>query len=208
MTLRNKKLLFLILPLCTTLSLEAKDPFDDPFGDNIFNEMMEMQKEMDQMFQRMHNNMQQRSPGKVSPMHGVKIGQQGQFVDKGEHYAFETTIPESKENQIDVSTQDGVMSITAKVVQTTETNTTHGYSSSSSMRMYQQHTPIPRDANQSTLNMGYENARLVITVKKNEGHKIQKIVPLLKEKKSEEIKLKENNTTIKKIKLDDSTSMI
>jgi len=143
----NKKLSLLVFPLVATLSLQATDPFNDPFfqdpfGDDIFKEMMQMQQNMDKMFNRMHQRMQQRISRQIAPIGTYKIQQPSHFVDKGDHYEFVTTIPESKENQIDINTQNGVMSITAKIIQKHETKTANGYSSSSSMQMYQQSMPL------------------------------------------------------------------
>jgi HSP20 family molecular chaperone IbpA len=208
----NKKLSLLVLPLVATLSLQANDPFNDPFfqdpfGDDIFKEMMQMQQNMDKMFNRMHQRMQQRTSRQIAPMGTYKIQQQSQFVDKGDHYEFVTTIPESKENQIDINTQNGVMSITAKIIQKHETKTANGYSSSSSMQMYQQSMPLPQDADEATINMGYVDGKLVVSVKKKKGVSSAKsIVPKIEVKK-EENKTKETNTTIKKMKVGDESSV-
>jgi HSP20 family molecular chaperone IbpA len=208
----NKKLSLLVLPLVATLSLQANDPFNDPFfqdpfGDDIFKEMMQMQQNMDKMFNRMHQRMQQRTSRQIAPMGTYKIQQQSQFVDKGDHYEFVTTIPESKENQIDINTQNGVMSITAKIIQKHETKTANGYSSSSSMQMYQQSMPLPKDADEATINMGYVDGMLVVSVKKKKGVSSAKsIVPKIEVKK-EENKTKETNTTIKKMKVGDESSV-
>lgn len=204
----KKKLSILALPLLTTLTVQANDPFlKDPFGDNIFKEMMQMQKSMDEMFQRMHNRMEQRNNSQISPLGTYKIQQQNTFVDKGDYYAFESAIPESKENQIDINTKDGVMAITAKIIQKQENKTSSGYSTSSSMRMYQQSMPLPTDADESTINMAYVNGKLVVTVKKKQGKNVEKVIPVKIEVQKDENKTNENNTSVHKIKLDDRTSM-
>jgi len=204
----NKKLSLLVLHFVATLSLQANDPFmQDPFGDDIFEEMMQMHQNMDTMFQRMHNRMQQRSSKQIAPIGTYKIQQPSQFVDKGEHYEFITTIPESKENQIDINTQNGVMSITAKIIQKHETKTANGYSSSSSMQMYQQSMPLPEDADEATINMAYIDGKLVVSVKKKKGANSAKIVAPKTEVRKEEKKNKESNTTIKKMKVGDESSV-
>ncbi len=172
----NKKLSLLVLPLMATLSLQANDPFmQDPFGDDIFKEMMQMQQNMDKMFNRMHQRIQQRTSNQIAPLGTYKIQQPSQFVDKNDHYEFVTTIPESKENQIDIHTQNGVMAITAKIIQKHENKTANGYSSSSSMRMYQQSVPLPSDADESSINMTYKNGSLVVTVKKKKDVNVQNV---------------------------------
>ena len=209
----NKKLSLLVLPLLTTLSLQANDPFfQDPFGDDIFKEMMQMQQNMDKMFERMHQRIQQRSTNQIAPMGTYKIQQPSQFVDKRDHYEFVTTIPESKENQIDIHTENGVMAITAKIIQKQEHKTANSYSSSSSMRMYQQSVPLPNDADESSINMGYVDGKLVVSVNKKKGANVIKNAPVKMEKKTEtnvktiEQKKDENNTK-KKLKVSDDSSM-
>ncbi|HFD14209.1 MAG TPA: Hsp20/alpha crystallin family protein [Epsilonproteobacteria bacterium] len=204
----NKKLSLLVLPLMATLSLQANDPFmQDPFGDDIFKEMMQMQQNMDKMFERMHSRIQQRTSNQITPMGTYKIQQPSQFVDKNDHYEFVTTIPESKENQINIHTQNGVMAITAKIIQKQEQKTANGYSSSSSMRMYQQSVPLPSDADESSINMTYKNGSLVVTVQKKKGVNVQNIMtPKVDKDKSKTLK-KENNTSKKTIKVSDDASL-
>ena len=212
----NNKLSLLVLPLLTTLSLQANDPFmQDPFGDDIFKEMMQMQQNMDKMFNRMHQRIQQRTSNQIAPLGTYKIQQPSQFVDKNDHYAFVTTIPESKENHIDIHTENGVMAITAKIIQKQEHKTANGYSSSSSMRMYQQSVPLPNDADESTINMGYVDGKLVISVNKKKGANIVKAVQTQPsstkqtEQKKVQTPAKTNdaNSSQKKIKVSDDSSM-
>ncbi len=217
----NKKLSLLVLPLVATLSLQANDPmndpfFNDPFGDDIFKEMMQMQQNMDKMFNRMHQRIQQRTTSQIAPLGTYKIQQQSQFVDKGDHYEFISSIPESKENQIDINTQNGVMSISAKIIEKHESKTANGYSSSSSMRMYQQSMPLPQDADEATINMGYVDGKLVVSVNKSKGANNAKIVAPKTEVKKIEMKKeeqksketsKETNTTLKKMKVGDESSV-
>ncbi len=217
--LRNKKLSLLVLPLVATLSLQANDPtndpfFNDPFGDDIFKEMMQMQQNMDKMFNRMHTRIQQRSANVVSPLGTYKIAKQEQFVEKGDHYEYVTNIPENKENQIDINTKDGVMSITAKIIEKHENKTANAYSSSSSMRMYQQSIPLPQDANEGSMNAAYKDKKLVISVKKSKKsaqvvpniniHTSKGTTPAIKNKKSDANET--NKTTASKVKAIDINS--
>ncbi len=170
----KKKLSLLLLPLAATLSLQAANPlddpfFNDPFGDDIFKEMLQMQKEMDKMFERMHQRMNQRSSGLVSPLGTYKMAVQNQLEDKGDHYELKTNIPESKENHIDIKTDNGMMSITAKVVQEKEEKSQYGISQSRSVRMYQQSTSLPLDADESAIKASYKNGKLVVTIGKKQG---------------------------------------
>ena len=170
----KKKLLLLTLPVVTMLSLHASDPFNDPFfndpfGDDIFKEMMQMQKNMDKMFERMQQRMNQRSSGLVSPLGTYKMAVQNQLVDKGDHYELVTNIPESKENHIDINTANGIMNITAKIVQEKEEKNQYGVSQSRSVRMYQQSTSLPSDADESAISTSYKNGKLVVRVGKKHG---------------------------------------
>ena len=210
----NKKLSLLVLPFVATLSLQANDPFiQDPFGDDIFKEIFQMQQNMDKIFKHMHSRIQQRTANQIAPLGTYKIQQPSQFADKSDHYEFMTTIPESKENQIDIHTENAVMVITAKIIEKQENRTSNSYSSSSSTRTYRQSVPLPSDADEATINMGYVDEKLVITVKKKKGTEMMTNLPKKPEKKTQtkekEIKSKkdENTTTEQKIKVSDHSSI-
>ena len=208
----NKKLSLLLLPFVATFSLHANDPFNDPFfkdpfGDDIFKEMMQMQRDMDKMFERMHNRMQQRNTRQITPMGTYRIDIQNQFEDKGDHYEFVSNIPESKENQIDIHAQNGVVSITAKIIQKQENKSANTYSTSSTMQMYQQRMPLPSDADEQSVNMMYKDGKLVVTVQKKKGT----AVPVTSNKidgNNGVKKMQENNASIKKIKVPENSSTI
>ncbi|WP_295421805.1 Hsp20/alpha crystallin family protein [Sulfurovum sp.] len=207
----TKKLSLLMLPLVATFSLHASDPFNDPFfndpfGDDIFKEMMQMQQNMDKMFERMNKRIQQRSSGLVSPLGTYKMAAQNQLADKGDHYELVTNIPQSKENHIDIKTENGVMSITAKIVQEQENKTANSVSQSRSVRMYQQSMTLPNNADEGAITTAYKNGKLVVSIAKKKGVK-QLVAPKAEPKKVEEKKSqeknekKEDNTTIKKMTL-------
>jgi len=165
----SKKLSLFVLPLVATLSLQAQNPFNDPFfndpfGDDIFKEMIQTQKKMDEMFSRMQHRRQQRSSGLVSPLGTYKMTVQNQFADKGDHYELLTNIPESKENHIDVNTDNGMLSVSAKIIKEKENKSNNTVSTSRSVRMYQQSTSLPNDADENSIKAGYKNGKLVITV--------------------------------------------
>jgi len=167
----RKKLSLFVLPLIATMSLQAQnsfnDPFfNDPFGDDIFKEMLHMQKNMDQMFSHMQHRIQQRSSGLVSPLGTYKMAVQNQFVDKGDHYELMTNIPESKENHININTNNGVLSLSAKIVKEKENKNNNRVGTSRSVRMYQQSTPLPNNADENNIKVGYKNGKLVITISK------------------------------------------
>jgi len=184
----RKKLALFILSVVTTLSLQAGDPFfNDPFGDNIFQEMMQMQRDMDRMFERMNQRMQQRSTALISPIGTYRVTQQSQFVDKGDHYSFQTDIPESKENTVNISVDHHTLNIQAKVVKTEETNQNGIQSYQSYMSMYQRSLPLPQDADESSMKSAYENGYLTITFQKLKNKKISPMTPPSKKPKLMEI---------------------
>ena len=168
----RKNISLLLLSLATTVSLHASDPFmSDPFGDDIFSEMMQMQKEMDRMFERMHQRMQQRSQALISPIGTYKVATQSQFVDRGDHYEFRTDIPESKENTINVSVSNHVLTVDAKVVKKEETKRAGVVSYQSYMSMYQRSLPLPVDADESSMENEYKGGYLTISFKKKAAPK-------------------------------------
>ena len=103
------------------------------------------------------------------------------------------------ENQIDINAKDGVMSITAKIIEKQENKTANSYSSSSSMRMYQQSIPLPADADAGSISAEYKDGKLVISIKKLKNIKPQSniringtsVTPL----KTQEQKTTEQNST-------------
>jgi HSP20 family molecular chaperone IbpA len=170
----SKKLSLLALPIVAAVSLQAQSPFNDPFfqdpfGDDIFKEMMQMQRQMDEMFQRMQQRINQRSVRLVHPSMGMyKLSAQSDFVDKGDHYEMVTNIPESKENHIDIRTQNGMISISAKIVHEEQQKTNGMISTSKSIQSFQQSTSLPSDADEGKIKSEFRNGRLVITIGKKQ----------------------------------------
>ncbi len=215
----NKKLSLLLLPFVAVASLQANDPFNDPFfndpfGDDIFKEMMQMQHDMDRMFERMHQRIQKRSSGLVSPLGTYKMAVNNQFVDKGDHYELLTNIPESKENHIDINTANGLMSITAKIVQEQKSKTNNMISQSRSVRMYQQSMTLPQDADENSIKTEYKNGKLIVTISKEKIAKAKLMIPKTDIKKSEKkqiknkVKSKDETNSTKKITINsDNPSM-
>jgi len=198
-----KRLSLFVLPFVATLSLQANDPFNDPFfqdpfGDDMFKEMKQMQKNMDKMFNRMQNGMQnslqQRASTLINPTSTHKVALQSLFVDKGTHYEYITSILENKENQIEISAKGGIMTMSAKVIEKQENKSASSYSSSSSMRMYQQSIPLPKDADEGSVKASYINGKLVISLDKNKVSNI--IVPNIK---TNEQKVKKDTKKVKEL---------
>jgi len=174
----------LALPLVAAVSLHAQDPFNDPFfndpfGDDIFKEMMQMQRQMDEMFKRMEQRMNQRSARLVHPSMGMyKLAAQSDFTDKGDHYEMVTNIPESKENHIDIRTQNGMITISAKIVHEEQQKTNGMVSTSKSIQSFQQSTSLPADADEGNIKSEFKNGRLVISIgKKQTNSTVKQVVP-------------------------------
>lgn len=180
----RKKLSLLALPLVAAVSLQAQNPFNDPFfndpfGDDIFKEMMQMQHQMDEMFQRMQQRINQRSARLVHPSMGMyKLATQSDFVDKGDHYELVTNIPESKENHIDIRTQNGMLTISAKIVHEEQQKTNGMISTSKSIQSFQQSTSLPADADEGNIQSEFKNGRLVISIgKKQKNSAVKQTMP-------------------------------
>ena len=166
-----KKSALLILPFIATLSLNASslnnDPFfNDPFGDDIFKEMMQMQKQMDKMFEQMHQKIQQKVSGIITPTSTLRMAQKSQFVDKNDRYELVTNIPQSDENNININTKDGMLTINAKIVKVEKQNNKNQVSTFKSVQMYQETLSLPSDANTNKITTEYKDNRVVIYIPK------------------------------------------
>ena len=98
-----------------------------------------------------------------------KLSAQSEFVDKGDHYEMVTNIPESKENHIDIRTQNGMISISAKIVHEEEQKTNGMISTSKSIQSFQQSTSLPSDADEGNIKSEFKNGRLIIVIPKKQG---------------------------------------
>jgi HSP20 family molecular chaperone IbpA len=143
------------------------DPFfQDPFGDEIFKEMMEMQRQMDALFNRMQMRIHQRQQHMSMPMSAYAYGVGSGFVDKGDHYELYTHIPQSKDNEINIKTGNGMISITAKIVHEEKQNNNGYVSTSRSEQMMSQALTLPADADENKIDTAFENGMLVIKIGK------------------------------------------
>ncbi len=163
-----KKISTVALSLMASLSLYASDPFggmvvSDPFGDSIFQEMLQMQ-------QRMHQSFEQMRQGNQLPLGHYTLSHASHFNDKGDHYELLTSIPKNPDNQIDITTHHGILSIHAKVIQKQEQKSGQSYQKSTAMQMYHQRMALPLDADTTKLKADYKEGKLLITLGKKRSH--------------------------------------
>ena len=203
----SKKISLFILPLIAMSSLQANDPFfNDPFGDDIFKEMYQMQKDMDKIFERMHQRMEQRTQlwnnqtrQSLTPKNSMI--RQSALVDKGTYYEYNTLIPESQNNQIDISIEDGILHLKATVDTLKKSNQSYMKMQQHSVSMMQRSETLPNDADPSSLKSEYKNGVFVLTLQKKKSiqHRVvkekEKQAPATVEEIRKEQEKKETNTT-------------
>lgn len=176
-----------MLPLIAMSALQANDPvIDDPFGDEIFKEMYQMQKELDKIFERMHQRMEERSklgnyPTRKNLILNDRALNQSALVDKGTHYEYNTLIPENKNNQIDISIENGILHFKAKVDTVRKTKQSNMNIQQQYVSVVQRTETLPQDADPSSLKSEYQNGVLVLTLQK----KKRLMHPMVKEKEKE-----------------------
>lgn len=203
----SKKISLFILPLIAMSSLQANDPFfNDPFGDDIFKEMYQMQKDMDKIFERMHQRMEQRTQlwnnqTRQSLIPKNSMIRQSALVDKGKYYEYNTLIPESQNNQIDISIEDGILHLKATVDTLKKSNQSNMKMQQHSVSMMQRSETLPNDAEPSSLKSEYKNGVFVLTLQKKKSiqHRVvkekEKQAPATVEEIRKEQEKKETNTT-------------
>ena len=196
-----------ILPLIAMSSLQANDPFfNDPFGDDIFKEMYQMQKEMDKIFERMQERMDQRTklwnyPTRQNLISNNSMRRQSVLVDKGTYYEYNTQIPESQNNQMDIAIEDGMLHLKATVDTLKKSNQSNMNMQQHYVSMIQRSETLPNDADPSSLKSEYKNGVFVLTLQKKKSiqHPVvkekEKEAPATVEEMPKEEKQKETNGT-------------
>lgn len=181
----KNKISFLLLPILGAMTLQASDPFfDDPFGDDLFKEMYEMQKEMDRVFERMHQRMEKRSQQLSQPnmqfhIPSMNPSNKSIFIDKGTHYLYNTGVEANKENEINLSVKDGILTFRAKVTHSSKTQQQGIESQQSYTSVMQRSQSLPTDADAHSVKMDEEKGMIVVTIEKKKS--VQKPAPASKE---------------------------
>lgn len=183
----KNKMTLLLLPILSGVTLQANDPFfDDPYGDDLFKEMYEMQKEMDKVFERMHQRMQMRSQQLSQPnmqfhIPSLNPSNESIFIDKGIHYLYNTGVEANKENEINLSVKDGILTFRAKVTHSSQTRQQGMAAQQSYTSVIQRSQTLPEDADAQSVKMEEEKGMIVVTVQKKKS--IQKPTPKTVEEK-------------------------
>lgn len=170
-----------------------------------------MQKEMDKVFERMHERMNQRTklwnyPTSQTFVPGNRIRTASLLEDKGSYYAYNTQIPENKNNQIDISINDGVLHLKATVDTVKKSSEPNMNMQEHYVSMIQRSETLPQDADPRSLKSEYKNGLLVLTLEKKKTLS-QPAVKAKETSKTEEVKEKiENNTT--KVKVPHTSSHV
>lgn len=183
----SKKISLFIMPLVAMSILQAEDPnITEPLGDEIFKEMYQMQKEMDKIFERIQKRMEERSkqwnyPHRDSLITGSQMAVESTLVDKGTYYEYNTQVPESQDNQIDISIEDNVLHFKAKVDTATKTYQPDMKMQQRYVSMVQRTETLPQDVDPTSLKSEYQNGILVLTLQKKKSIEH----PVLKEKEKQ-----------------------
>ena len=181
----KNKISFLLLPILGAVTLQANDPFfNDPFGDDLFKEMYEMQKEMDKVFERMHQRMEKRSQQLSQPnmqfhIPSMNPSNESIFIDKGTYYLYNTGVEANKENEINLSVKDGILTFRAKVTHSSKTKQLGMQSQQSYTSVMQRSQTLPEDANAQSVKMDDEKGMIVVTIEKKKS--VQQPAPASKE---------------------------
>ncbi|UFH58092.1 Hsp20 family protein [Sulfurovum mangrovi] len=185
----KNKISLLLLPVLSAVTLQASDPFhnepffDDPFGDDLFKEMYEMQKEMDKVFERMHQRMEKRSqqlnqPNMQFHLPSMTPSNGSIFVDKGTHYLYNTGVEADKENEINLSVRDGILTFRAKVTHRSKSQQQGVQSQQRYTSVMQRSQSLPADADEHSIKMEEEKGMIVVKIRKKKS--LQKPTPASK----------------------------
>ena len=100
---------------------------------------------------------------------GNRIRTSSLLEDKGTHYEYNTQIPENQNNQIDISINDGVLHLKAKVDTVKKSSEPNMKMQQHYVSMIQRSETLPQDADARSLKSEYKNGLLVLTLQKKKG---------------------------------------
>jgi HSP20 family molecular chaperone IbpA len=170
---------------------------NDPFAqmDQVFaaqmRQMEQMRRQMDAMFSNFEQNFQaptfRQTPRLI---HSSGVFSSG-FQDKGDHYELKIRVADLKNSKIDITSENGMITITAQAQKKQErTKGNYGkvisFASSSSTQSF----TLPPDADETTIKAEQQDNTITITLKKKKGAvQKSKVIPIVK---------KDGNTSKKK----------
>ena len=177
-----------------TVSIQTANPAGtagtttDPFAniDKIFEvqmqQMRQMQQQMDAMFRNFEQNFQ--TPALIQTprlIHSSGVLSSG-FQDKGDHYALTIRVNDLKNSKVNITTENGMITITTTLHKKEEKNKgSYGkiisYANSSSTQSF----TLPPDADESTVKAEQKGNAITITLNKKKGAVSKaKVIPIQK----------------------------
>jgi HSP20 family protein len=202
----RNKLTLLLVPMISAMTLHAADPLmNNSMEDDMFKEMLEMQKEMGKVFERMHQRMQQHTQQLNQPniqfYTPSSLTSESIFVDKGDHYEYDTGIKADQNNEINLAVKEGILTFRAKVTETTSKKEQGMHSQQSYTSVVQRSQTLPEDADPNSVKMEAKNGVVTVIIEKKKASAKPMKTPsdnkkLLPVPSNE---TKEQNRTIKKV---------
>jgi len=163
-------------------------PNTDPFAnmDKVFQvqmqQMQRMQQQMDAMFSNFEQNFQ--TPALMQTpnlIHSSGVLSSG-FQDKGDHYALTIRVNDLKNSKVNITTENGRITITTTLNKKEEQNKGRygkiiSYANSSSTQSF----TLPPDADEGTIKAEQKGNAITITMQKKKGATPRgKVVPIQK----------------------------
>ena len=132
-----------------------------------------MQKEMSKVFDRMHQRMQMRTQQLNQPnvqfYTPSSLTSESMFVDKGDHYEYDTGIKSDQNNEINLAVKDGILTFRAKVTTTTTDQKQGMHSQQSYTSVIQRSQTLPDDAEPESVKMEAKEGMVIVTIEKKKA---------------------------------------
>ncbi len=150
-----------VLPLMLAAqSLSSAPQNDDPFA-----AMLQLQREMDAAMARFHERMMRNADfGDFMSLHAMMP--RVDLVDKGDRYVLSMEIPGADKQSIDIHTENGILTVTAKREEVREDKNDTYVRHERSVSSYARSVMLPADADAEHLKSDYKNGVLTVTVPK------------------------------------------
>jgi len=179
----------ILLPLIIAISLgtsnviadnniSKSDDIFDPFKEmhQMRQQMLKMQEEMDKIFGDFHQKMRLDSHfGDFEPFkhNFFNIKPAVDFEDKGDHYEIKANIPGAENQNINVTTEKGMLKIEASTKRSSEQKDGNKFLKQERyMGSYIRMLSLPKDVDEKSMKNSYKDGVLTITINKK-GEKIK-----------------------------------